>query len=245
MNEIEVLYEDADLLALNKPAGVMVHEDGRNAVPTLVDWIRQTYPECVGVGEPMRLQNGTEIDRPGIVHRLDTDTSGVLLVARTQSAFLHLKEQFMGRTIEKSYRAFVYGRMKHDRGVIDRLIGRASTKNGPPRWSAERTAKGTLREAVTEYQVLARGSAHSYVEARPKTGRTHQIRVHLKALQHPIICDPLYAPKRPCELGFARLALHAHTLSYLALNEERRTIEAPLPADFVHAAQLLAAAQMS
>lgn len=239
MNDIAVIYESDDIIAINKPSGLMIHEDGRNAVPTLVDWIRTHHPECVGVGEPMRLQNGTEIDRPGIVHRLDTDTSGVLLIARTSSAHAHLKDQFMERTIQKSYRAFVYGVMKHDKGVVDRLIGRASTKTGPPRWSAERTAKGVLREATTEYRVLTRGSAHTYVEALPKTGRTHQIRVHLKAIQHPIVCDKLYAPKAFCELGFSRLALHAHSITFVDLLGEPRTIEAPLPQDFVHALEVL------
>ncbi len=239
MQDSVIIYESDSIIAINKPAGLLIHEDGRNDVPTLVDWIRARYPECVGVGEPMRLQNGTEIDRPGIVHRLDTDTSGVLLIARTAEAHAHLKAQFMERSIQKSYRAFVYGVIKHDTGSIDRLIGRASTKNGPPRWSAERTAKGTLREAVTEYRVLARGASHTYVEALPKTGRTHQIRVHLKAIQHPIVCDKLYAPNRVCALGFSRLALHAHSIVFRDLEGALLTIEAPLPEDFERARGLL------
>ena len=232
-SEISVLYEDSHLLAVNKPSGLMVHGDARTSEPTLTDWLLEKYPKIASVGEPMTLQDGTKIERPGIVHRLDKETSGVLLVAKTPEAFAHLKKQFQDRKTSKTYHAFVYGVVKEDRGVINRPIGKS--KNDPRLWSAQRGARGTMRDAVTEYRVLRRGTDASYLEIFPKTGRTHQIRVHLKAVNHPVVCDRLYAPKREPLLGFNRLALHALRLSFTDVDGTERTVEAPLPEDFLWA----------
>lgn len=233
-----ILYEDESVLVLNKPSGLAVHYDGRTEEPTLVDWLLEHYPDIKGVGEPMTLQNGTVIERPGIVHRLDRDTSGVIIVAKTQAAFLHLKRQFHDRLAQKEYRAFVYDAVKEESGVIDFPIGRQ--KSNPTLWSATRGAKGNLREAKTAYQTLARSPEASALALFPKTGRTHQLRVHCKAINHPIICDPLYAPKRPPLLGFSRLALHAVALELTVPSGEYKRFEAPLPDDFAHAYNALA-----
>jgi 23S rRNA pseudouridine1911/1915/1917 synthase len=231
--EPTLIYEDESIIVVNKPAGIMVHEDGVHAYPTLVDWLIKKFPELRGVGEPQTLTNGTEIERPGIVHRLDRETSGVLVVARTQQAFDALKEQFQNREVRKTYRAFVYGGLKDERGIIDKPIGSARGGLGP------RSAKlphGQLRDAVTVYRVLAHGAGASYVDVFPKTGRTHQIRVHFAAIQHPVVGDRMYASRRPAILGFSRVALHAHALSFThPQTGEPVQFESPLPADFVAA----------
>ncbi|MCR4274672.1 MAG: RluA family pseudouridine synthase [Candidatus Campbellbacteria bacterium] len=234
---IKILYEDDDVVFINKPSGVMVHEDGRGKGQTLVDWVIEHYPDSATVGEPQMLSNGMMVDRPGIVHRLDADTSGVLVIAKTEDAFVHLKCVFQEREATKVYRAFVYGSVKKDTDVINRPIGKSRTD--PRLWSAQRGARGVMRDAITHYDVLQRGTEHSYLELRPKTGRTHQIRVHLKAINHPVICDRLYAPKQEAALGFERLALHACSLSLMLPSGTIKTVEAPLPPDFVRAEKIL------
>ncbi len=230
---IGVIYEDDSILAVNKPAGLAVHEDGHTEGPFLTDWIRATRPHMVGVGEEMRLQNGVVIDRPGVVHRLDRDTSGILLLAKTQEAHTFLKAQFQARTMEKEYRAFVWAEFKEPHGTIDRPIGRS--RKDFRLWSAGRDAGGLMRPATTRYTVLAVHDGFSYLSIEPKTGRTHQIRVHMKAIGHPLVCDTRYAPKREPALGFGRLALHAHLLTCMHPNGTRVVFEAPLPEDFVSA----------
>lgn len=252
---VPILYEDKDVLVINKPAGLVVHADGKTVEPTLVDWILENYPETKGVGEPMQLATNnsqlTTIDRPGIVHRLDRETSGVLVIAKNQKAFEFLKKQFQERKMEKTYRAFVYGEVKNDIGIIDRPIARST--GDFRKWTAERGRRGEEREAVTEYQVLARFQGaplvakgapwktepFSFLDIHPKTGRTHQIRVHLKAINHPVVCDKLYASKRECALGFGRLALHAVSLKFKLPSGKELTVEAPYPEDFKNAIKVL------
>ena len=228
----KILYEDEYLLALDKPSGMMVHSDGRSNEPTLVDWINEQYPELSEVGEPQVLQNGEVIKRPGIVHRLDRDTSGVILVAKTQEAHQFLKSQFQDRKVEKIYHALVWNSFKEGskEGIINNPIGRSASDFR--KWSAEYGAKGELREAVTEYKVLGQNNEFAYLEVKPKTGRTHQIRVHLKAISHPVVCDKLYAPNKPDALGFKRLALHALSIKLELPNHTYINIESPLPIDF-------------
>ena len=229
-DEVTLLYEDENFLAVNKPAGLVVHADGRTKEPTLVDWLLKKYPKIKKVGEPWTTPEGETVWRPGIVHRLDRDTSGVLVVAKTQEAFESLKKQFQERTIQKTYRAFVHGELPDDDGVIERKIGRSA--NDFRKWSAEYGARGELRDALTRYHVLARGGGVTFVEVSPKTGRTHQIRVHFKAVGHPLVGDALYAPKSPKILGFSRTALHAFALEVSGLSGKRLRFEAPLPKDF-------------
>lgn len=239
-SNIDIIYEDEAILVLNKPAGLVVHGDGRTEEPTLAEWLLATYPDIRGVGEPWINQQGVTIERPGIVHRLDRETSGVMIVAKTQGAFLELKTFFQEHAIKKTYRAFVYDSMKEEEGDIDRPIGKS--KNDFRKWSAQPGSRGLQREAHTHWEVLQtiQDGAHTYayLELTPTTGRTHQLRVHLKAIHHPIVCDSLYAPNRPCALGFARLALHAHTLTLPKGFASQDVFEAPLPADFQHAIAL-------
>lgn len=237
MMNITVLYEDDEIIVVNKPAGLVVHSDGRTKENTLADWVLEKYPNVRGVGETIPLTNGGVIEKWGIVHRIDRDTSGVLLIAKTKESFLNLKSQFQARTIKKTYRTIAHGGFKEPVGVIDKPIGRS--KSDFRKWSAEYGARGELREAVTEYRVLATGIAGgsklSYLEVYPHTGRTHQIRVHLKAVGHPILCDKLYAPKSPCLLGFERIALHAFSIVFKGLDGAEHKVEATLPEDFSNA----------
>ena len=251
--DIPILYEDKNIVAINKPAGLVVHSDGRTKEATLVDWILEKYPDIKEVGEPLRLRpefvkDGEEekvVYRPGIVHRLDRDTSGTLVIAKTQEAFNHLKSQFQERETKKIYNAFVYGEIKDEDGVIDRPIARS--RKDFRLWSAQRGARGEAREAITAFTVLYRtdvgniNAGFSYIEVRPKTGRTHQIRVHMKAINHPLVCDNLYAPRQKPALGFKRLALHARSLEFTNLAGKVITVEAPFPEDFIHAIALIKA----
>lgn len=233
-----ILYEDTHVFVFNKPAGQMVHPDGKHTDMTLSDMLAEQFPAIRTVGEPMVI-GGKEVIRPGIVHRLDTDTTGVLIVAKTQECFLYLKQQFLDKEITKVYHAFIYGHPKKEFGTIDAPIGRSARDFRA--YSSQRGARGEKREAVTLYRVLDRcmdeslsneWKRYSFVELRPKTGRTHQLRVHMKYLHHPIVSDSLYAKENPQILGFKRTALHARSVSFKTPDGIERTVEAPYPEDF-------------
>jgi 23S rRNA pseudouridine1911/1915/1917 synthase len=230
---MKILYEDRDFLAIDKPSGISVHGDGKTKVKTLTDWVLKNYPKMAKVGEPM-LIDGKEIDRPGIVHRLDKDTSGVLVLAKNQKAHAYLKEQFQNKEVKKIYHTVVNGWVKNDRGVLDKPIGRSPSDFR--RRLAGRGARGAMREAITEYRVLKRfmggKEKYTYVEVSPKTGRTHQIRVHMKYLNHPVVCDELYNPDKPCPKGFGRLALHSKSIEFKTPKGKTIKIESPLPKEF-------------
>lgn len=244
---INILYENSDLLVINKPAGISVHGDGRTKDKSITDWILEKYPEIKDVGEPidMEISGGEKIRiyRPGIVHRLDRETSGVLIIAKNQEAFLFLKNQFINHEIKKVYQAFVYGLVSdpkaslatNKRGVINSPIGRSP--NDIRMWTAGRGARPPLREALTEYVILKKfkdeqENNFSFLEIYPKTGRTHQIRVHLRYINHPIVSDFLYKGSQEIALGMERLALHARSITFKTPSGEELKIEAPYPLDF-------------
>lgn len=240
-----VLFEDSAVMVVSKPFGMLVHEDwGDTGEQTLVDWFLLLVPSAKGVGEQTVTAQGKILERSGVVHRLDRDTSGVMILAKTAEAHAHLKTQFHDRLAKKEYRAFVYGRM-HDRwGTIDRPIGR-SNKDFKLR-SAQRGARGTLRPAVTDWERIAsgqyEGEIFSYLKLIPKTGRTHQLRVHLKANDRPIVQDPLYSGKlrnQSNNLGLDRLALHAHVLEIELPSGQIERFIAPVPHEFELAAERL------
>lgn len=237
-SKIKILYEDTNILAIDKPSGISVHGDGRSKDKTIADWIFKNYPKMKNVGEDEVYENKNkkiEIKKPGIVHRLDRDTSGVLLLAKKEKAYQFLKKQFQDRTIRKIYLAIVSGDMKNDRGIINKPIGR-SPKDFR-RYSSGRGARGEMREAITQYRVLKRFeiSHHKFtlLEVRPKTGRTHQIRVHMKYANHPIVCDALYNPDAFCPKIITRMALHAKSIEFQNLKGDVIKIESPLPEEFV------------
>lgn len=224
-----VLAETDALLVLDKPAGLIVHSDGRTKEPSVAEWILEHYPALATVGESWISPQGEVIPLPGIVHRLDRTTSGVLLVAKTTEMYTYLKNEFKERRVEKTYRAYVYGHMEAEQGEIVAEICRSSTP--PKKWYARPCASDDKRAAITEWKLLGLSGDASYIELYPKTGRTHQLRVHLASIGHAVVADHLYAADKGSILGFTRLALHAYSISVL-IDGKREEFIAPLPEDF-------------
>ncbi len=213
---VEVLYEDASVIAINKPAGLVVHAGAGNHQGTLVNRLVHRFQSLSGVGGDLR---------PGIVHRLDKDTSGVLLVARNDAAHRSLAAQFTGRTVEKTYLALVQGRVRNDSGRITKPIAR-----DPVRRTRMTTKIAGGRTALTEYRVRERFEKFTYLEIGLGTGRTHQIRVHLASLGHPVAGDALYGGRRG-----PRMFLHAWRISFQSpATGERVQAESPLPLELQH-----------
>ena len=214
--EPKVLLETEFAAVIDKPAGLVVHADGKNDMVTLCDWLVARFPGIEEVGEPLILADGAEVPRPGIVHRLDKETSGVMVVAKTQQAYRALKRQFMDRTTIKAYVAIANGILSKERLAIHKPIGRSA--RDPRKQHAGRGTKGELREASTLFVTKARvpkdeetDKPFTVLEAFPKTGRMHQIRVHLRSINHPIAGDRLYGGDSVA--GLKRLGLHARSLT--------------------------------
>lgn len=217
-----VIYEDENFLAVNKPSGLITHpknEDDHSQ--SVAGWILDNHPSIRGVGE--------YADRPGIMHRLDKETSGILIIAKDQTTYNYFKNLFQTRSIKKTYIALVIGHPKQERGIIDAPMGRIGMKRTTlPRHGKLKDEKS----AITEYTVTKKFTNYSLLELSPKTGRTHQLRVHLKHIGCPIAGDVLYAPKdarRP--VGLDHLFLHAKSISFTAPNGQAMTLEAELPGD--------------
>jgi 23S rRNA pseudouridine1911/1915/1917 synthase len=225
-DELLVLHEDDDLAVLDKPAGLSVHPGAGRSTGTLAHRILARYPETAAVGGP---------GRPGIVHRLDKDTTGVLLVARTGAAYRALTAAFARRAIRKTYLAVVHGVPKPPQGSVTAPIGRHSQRR------REMTVRAAGRPAVTHYRVLDSVPAAALLEIGLETGRTHQIRVHMKYLGHPLVGDPIYGEARWRALpraqqaplrDFPRPALHAWRIELAhPVSGEALAAEAPLPTD--------------
>jgi 23S rRNA pseudouridine1911/1915/1917 synthase len=244
-SEPEILFENDDVLVVNKPVGLLVHADGVSTDTTLVDWFLERVPSAQGVGEPGKGKDGQPLERSGVVHRLDRETSGVLILAKTAEAFTHLKAQFHDRLAKKEYRAIVYGRMRERWGTIDKKIGRSPSDHRQR--SAMPGARGTLREAVTDWECIGQAQIDeehfSYLKLRPKTGRTHQLRVHLRAIDRPIVGDQLYAEslrESSHNLGLTRMALHAHILEVTLPDGTLERFIAPVPRELEAAAERIA-----
>lgn len=207
-DSLEIIYQDKDILAVNKPAGV------------LVDLVGEKYPQAI------------------LAHRLDKDTSGVLLLAKNQPGYQYLKEQFKNRRIKKTYLALVEGIIKENKGEINLPI--AKSKKDFRKRVAVGLKRGQERQALTLYKVKKRfslaksdlASGYSLVEVEPQTGRTHQIRSHFKAIHHPVVCDKLYGFKKlECPFGLTRQFLHALSLELTLPSGSRLKLEADLPED--------------
>ena len=222
IENIKIIFEDDDILVINKPAGLLVHR-AKNTDPnekTLADWILEKHPEINGVGE--------DENRPGIVHRLDKDTSGILLIAKNQKSYEYLKKQFQERKIQKTYIALVCGRPKDKRGVINLEIGKSKTDFRKK--TTQGKMVGLLREAITEYEVMEYFDDYTLMKVYPKTGRTHQIRVHMKSIGNPIACDKLYGFKNSkCPDFLNRHFLHALGISLTLFDGSKTTFEVDLP----------------
>lgn len=225
----KILFEDEHVLVINKSGSLQTHPAGRRTHDTLANWLIAKHPELEAVGEnPLR---------PGIVHRLDRETSGALVIAKTNESFRELKKLFQDRSIRKTYVALVYGHLPSLSGVIDRPLTRRSGEL--KRRIAQETGSesGNVRPAVTEYRVIARYRDFDLVLLTPRTGRTHQIRVHLASLGHPVVGDKLYAFKSMRQgkaLFPSRHLLHAWRLKWKLFGQEY-AFQAPLPQDFTEA----------
>jgi len=214
---LDVVYEDADILVVNKPAGMVVHPAFGHASGTLVNAVLAHCPDLAGVGGELR---------PGIVHRLDKDTSGLIVVAKGDAALRDLQAQFKGREVRKAYLALVEGHVSPPTGLIDAPIGR-----DPRARKKMAVVPRGGREAQTEYRALEFYDAHTLVEAHPLTGRTHQIRIHMAFIGHPIVGDPVYGFRKQ-RAKAPRLFLHAARLGFrLPSTGEWREFQAPLPDD--------------
>lgn len=227
-----ILFESADLLALNKPAGLITHRDGRTLEPSVAEWIAEHYPDMTSIGAPWMSPQGEAISISGLVHRLDRPTSGVLLAARTPEMFEYLKAEFKARRVTKMYRALVRGHVVGDAGRIVAAIERTSTV--PKRWYAVPREESHVRAAITDFTVLSRGTtptgeSYTYLEIYPKTGRTHQIRVHMASIGHPLVGDHQYDASALQIFGFTYPALHALGIECMMPQGDRMTFEAPLP----------------
>jgi 23S rRNA pseudouridine1911/1915/1917 synthase len=215
---LDVVFENSDLVVVNKPAGMVVHPSPGHDQGTLVHAALGYIPELEGIG-------GEE--RPGIVHRLDKDTSGLIVIAKNDLAHRWLQEQFKSRNVEKIYLALVDGKPPTPAGRVEAPIGRNTTHR--KLMAVVPLEKG--RQAVTEYRTLERFPAHTLLEVHPLTGRTHQIRVHLAFLNCPVVADMVYGKRKPT-ISLDRHFLHAHRLRIILPNEkESRVFQAPLPPD--------------
>lgn len=231
---LEVLFEDDQLLVLNKPAGIVVHPAPGNWTGTLVNALLHHFQTSGGTVSSI---GGKE--RPGLVHRLDKDTSGVMVIAKTDHAHRHLAGQFKQHTITRVYEALVWGIPKKGHGLIELAIGRDSKER--KKFSAH-TARP--KESVTEYKVDRRfGKTSAHVLLYPRTGRTHQLRVHLASLGHPILGDPTYGGRKVCNLNgvdIPRVMLHARTLGFHHPSSgELQQYERPSPPDMDRVMQAL------
>ena len=248
---IDVIYEDDDMLALNKQAGIIVHPARGNWSGTLVNGLAYYFQK--NWRDPRELPSSGEVFRPGIVHRLDRDTTGVMLVAKTETALWRLGKQFEFRKISKTYTAIVHGSMPLDEDVIDMPIGKHSGIGDKyaVHHDTGRAHPVMTKEAVTRYRVLrrmragVRNTEFTLVELFPKTGRTHQLRVHLSTIGYPIVGDKMYGggPLYRSQLEgrnqvaegpvICRQALHAHKIEFNhPRSDERMSLTAPWPDDF-------------
>ena len=217
---LEILFEDDDLVVINKPAGMTVHPGAGHREHTLVNALLHHCPTLSGIG-------GKE--RPGIVHRLDKETSGCLVAAKNDVAHRHLSKQFAERTVDKIYLALVAGKLRKQTGVIEEKIGRHPVHRKRMSVSSPRG-----RAARTEYRVLRSNEQASLLECRLHSGRTHQVRVHLHHLGHPVLGDKIYGPR--FAKNFQRQMLHAWKLGFRhPRTGEWKNLEAPLPEDFKEA----------
>ncbi len=225
--ELDIVYEDEDILIINKPADLVVHPGAGNQDGTLLNALLAHVPDI------------DKVPRAGIVHRLDKDTTGLMVVAKTLPAQTHLVDQLQSRVMSREYEALVNGTMVAG-GLVDAPIGRHSTKR------THMAVREMGKPAVTHYRVMEKFRAHTHVRLKLETGRTHQIRVHMAYIKHPLVGDPAYGgrlrlPKGASDVfantlrGFNRQALHAAQLSlYHPSTDEWMTWQAPLPQDMVY-----------
>lgn len=215
---IDIVFENNDILVVDKPAGLLVHPVNPEQKDTLVDKLVSRYPEIKKVGD--------DPQRPGIVHRLDKDTSGLMVIAKNEATFNYLKKQFQDRKVIKKYLALVHGQVKDEKGTITKAIN--FSKKDYRKRSALLDDKA--KPAWTEYNVLKRFADYTLLEVQIKTGRTHQIRVHLSSIGHPVAGDKQYKFKRQPQIpGLKRQFLHAFYLKFKLADGKLKAFRSDLP----------------
>lgn len=220
---LDVMHEDKDIIVVNKQAGISVHPSTNEPRGTIVNALIAKYPELIGVGE--------DPVRPGIVHRLDKDTSGILVVAKNQQTFEFLKKEWQEGRVIKKYLALVWGHLKSENGKIESELAR-SPKDFRKR-VVVKSGKNALigKLAITDYKVIKKFNDFSLVEVSPKTGRMHQIRVHMASIGNPIVGDKVYGKNKPIPEGLSRQFLHAYYLEFSLPKGKSRVFEIDLPDD--------------
>ena len=214
---LDIIYEDDDVVVLNKARGMVVHPAPGNYTGTLVNALLYHCSNLSGINSAIR---------PGIVHRLDKDTSGIMIVAKNDAAHISLSQQIQSKTAVRTYLAVVRGNIKTDSGTIETQIARDKTDR-----KKMAVVKEGGRDAITDYEVLERFGKYTLVRCKLRTGRTHQIRVHMEYLGYPLVGDPKYSPMKT-PFGIKGQALHSHTLEFThPRSGERMKFEAPLPED--------------
>lgn len=214
---LDIIYEDDDAVVLNKARGMVVHPAPGNYTGTLVNALLYHCSNLSGINSAIR---------PGIVHRLDKDTSGIMIVAKNDAALISLSQQIQSKTAVRTYLAVVRGNIKTDSGTIETQIARDKTDR-----KKMAVVKEGGRDAITDYEVLERFGKYTLVRCKLRTGRTHQIRVHMEYLGYPLVGDPKYSPMKT-PFGIKGQALHSHTLEFThPRTGERMKFEAPLPED--------------
>ena len=224
--ELKIIYEDNDLLVVDKPAGVIVFPEAPIPVEekTLIDYLLKKYPD---------LKNAGKMPRYGIVHRLDKDTSGILLVAKNDKALDFFQKQFKDKKVTKKYSALIVGNLKNEKGTIETLIGRSPKDKRKQKVYLIHEPKAIgKRKAVTKYKVLERFKNYTLIEVEPETGRKHQIRCHLSYLGHPIAGDKMYSFKnQPCPKDLNRQFLHAGYVKIQLPDKKIKELKSELPED--------------
>ncbi|MEN9881059.1 MAG: ribosomal large subunit pseudouridine synthase rRNA synthase [Candidatus Parcubacteria bacterium] len=223
-----IIYEDENILIINKPSGLVVHPFDNSKEETLVDWLKTLYP-CMFTtitDNIFTLQNGDTVALGGIVHKLDRGTSGVMVIAKTKEPFTELRVWFRVHGVEKIYVALTEGVVPHTMLRIDAPLGR--NKKDYKQVAYPKNPRGELRDATTDLTVISRGNSTTFVKLTPKTGRTHQLRAHMAHIEHPIVGDIAYGSTIKCE----RILLHAQKISFTLFGKEY-SFEAPTPALFI------------
>ena len=217
---LDVLHHDDDIIIVNKQNGLIVHPDRPEETNTLANALISHFPEIANVGEGL--------ERPGIMHRLDKDASGIMVIGRNQKAYENLKAQFRDRTVDKRYTVLIHGKPPdEEEGVVSFPIGRLK---GTGKMAAHPTMKEGYREAVSRYTVIENYMHATLVEVKTETGRTHQVRVHMKAIGAPVVGDSIYTIKGTKTIACGRLFLHAQKITFTHPGTgELITFEAPLP----------------
>jgi|JI10StandDraft_1071094.scaffolds.fasta_scaffold261689_3 23S rRNA pseudouridine1911/1915/1917 synthase len=220
--EPTIIFENEHFLIIDKPSGVVVHPFDYSTERTLLDFLMDHSPSSLSIQNVKILQDGRILNLGGIVHKLDRETSGIMVIAKTVASYASLKEQFSSHTIKKTYRALVEGLMEHDTFRIDAPLGR--NKKEYKQSVNPKNPRGELRSAVTDYKVITRGEGVTLVELLPETGRTHQLRAHMSYVGHPIVGDKAYGSTHES----SRIMLHAQSLSFTLLDQQY-LFEVPTP----------------